>query len=83
MPAARVGLLITAIGLWAIVTDDLRLRITRGEGGTDADVPADGGPEALPDERAEWVRSAASLGRRAERAAEDAKVGTASVVEPV
>ena len=77
IPADLVGLLIAAIGFCDSVTDDRRLLTTRGEGGTDEDTPADGGPEPVDDDvRPEYVRSAASLGRRAERCADDLKLGT-------
>lgn len=79
MWAALVGLLIAAIGLCDNVSEDLRLLNTRGEGGTDADVGvvAEGGP-ARGTVRAEWVRSAASFGRRLREGP-----GTPRVAEPV
>lgn len=66
IPAARVGLLIAAIGLWAIVNDDLRRLNTRGDEGSEAEVgvPADSGPaDPVEGSQADCVRRAASLGR--------------------
>lgn len=84
MTAARVGLLIAAMGLCDRVTELRRLRSTLGDAGADAD--ADGGPEPcvpLAMENEENVLSAASLGRRVAAVDEDVIAGAKRTAEPV